>query len=65
MKDKQSASIGQIMGSVFAAMFGVQSDENRERDFQATNPKAFIIGGVIFTVAFIATVITVVNIVIS
>lgn len=69
MKDnqetKQNAGIGQVVGSVLAAMIGVQSDKNRERDFEAGNPKSFIIGGVIFTLAFIATVVTVVNIVIS
>lgn len=65
MKDKKKANLIQIIGSVFAAMFGVQSDKNRERDFQASNPSGFIIGGIIFTLAFIATVIGIVNLVIS
>ena len=64
MKDKQNAGLGQVISSVFAAMIGVQSDKNRERDFNAANPKAYIIAGVIFTIGFVATVITVVNIVI-
>lgn len=65
MKEKQNAGIGQVFGSVLAAMIGVQSDKNRERDFEAANPKSFIIGGIVFTLIFIATVVTVVNVVVS
>lgn len=60
VKDKANSSITQIFGSVFAAMMGVQSDKNRERDFNATNPKAYIIAGIVFTIAFVATIVSVV-----
>jgi hypothetical protein len=41
-------------------MFGVQSDKNRERDFNAANPKTYIIAGIVFMLLFIATIVTVV-----
>jgi hypothetical protein len=52
-----------VVKSALAAALGVQSAENRERDFQHGSPKAFIIAGLIFTVLFIGTVITVVSLV--
>jgi hypothetical protein len=61
----KKSSMGQIIGSVFAAMMGVQSDKNREKDFAASNAKSYIIAGVIFTILFIVTIVTVVNVVVS
>ena len=43
----------QIICSVFAAAFGVQTDKNRERDFQHGNIYSFIAAGVIFTAFFV------------
>ncbi len=61
-KNKNSTiSTMAVVKSTFAAALGVQSAENRERDFQHGSPKAFIIAGLIFTVLFIGTVITVVS----
>ena len=51
----------QIAMSVIAAAFGVQSDDNHKRDFANGNPLAFIIGGLIFTVVFVLSVIGVVS----
>ena len=65
VKDNQNAGFGQVFSSVLAAMIGVQSDKNRERDFNSANPKSFIIGGVIFTVVFVASIVTVVNLIVS
>jgi len=47
--------------SVFRAAFGVQKRENMERDFNATNPKVFILAALIFTSLFIGTLLIVVN----
>ena len=52
-----------IIQSTLAAAIGVQSKKNRERDFQEGNAGAFIAAGIIFTVLFIATVMTVVQLV--
>lgn len=55
----------QIVGSTFAAALGVQSEENRKRDFTRGNIVAFIFSGVLFTVCFVIAIITIVNVVLS
>jgi len=55
----------QIIGSVLAAAFGVQTSRNRERDFKQGRPGVFIAAGIIFTLLFIGTVITVVQLVLK
>ncbi len=55
----------QVVGSVFAAALGVQSSKNRERDFKQGRAGIFIAAGIIFTLLFIGTVLTVVNIVLD
>lgn len=54
-----------IVKSTLAAALGVQSSKNRERDFKHGNIKTFAVAGLIFTVIFIAIVITVVKIVLK
>jgi hypothetical protein len=43
----------------------VQSQKNREQDFEEGNAGWFILAGIIFTVIFIFTVLAVVNLVIA
>ena len=57
----EKVSFFQIFTSVLAAMFGVQSDKNRERDFNKGKLWHYILGGIIFAVIFIAILITVVQ----
>lgn len=64
-KDSQKPSLMSVVKSILAAGIGVQSDKNRTRDFEQGNPLAFIIGGIVFTLLFIATVATVVGFVLS
>ena len=64
-KRKNKPSLIAVVRSILAAGIGVQSDKNRTRDFEQGNPLTFIIGGIIFTFVFIATVATVVGIVLS
>ena len=54
-----------VIGSVFAAGLGVQSSKNRERDFKQGRIGVFIAAGVIFTLLFIGTVVTVVQLVLK
>ncbi len=56
-------SLMQVMGSVLAAGFGVQSKENKVRDFTRGKPVHFIIAGLTFTVALLVGLIVVVTIV--
>lgn len=61
----KAPNILQVFGSVLAAFFGVQSSKNKERDFKHGNHKVFIVVGIVMTLLFLVTVITVVNIVLA
>ncbi|MFM7272990.1 MAG: DUF2970 domain-containing protein [Gammaproteobacteria bacterium] len=61
----RSLPLSSIVRSVFAAAFGVQSQRNRERDFGQGSYRHFVIAGILFTVLFILTLVTVVRIVLS
>ncbi len=54
-----------VVKSILAAGIGVQSEKNRNRDFEQGNPLTFIIGGIVFTLLFIATLAIVVGFVLS
>ena len=55
----------QMLSSVMAAAFGVQSSKNRKRDFSRGKPLHFIVLGILFTALFVLAVITVVRVVLS
>ncbi|MDH4568399.1 DUF2970 domain-containing protein [Pseudomonas sp. BN414] len=55
MDDKnhdQPLTFREMLQSVLAAAFGVQSGKNRARDFSRGKPSHFIILGVLFTAIF-------------
>ena len=54
-----------LMGSVVASAFGVQTNKNRERDFQQGKFHHFVIAGIIFAVLFVLAVAGIVKIVMS
>ena len=62
---KPKPSLLSVVKSILAAAIGVQSNKNRQRDFQQGNPLVFIIGGIVFTLLFIVTVASVVGLVLS
>ena len=66
-KDSQPNEPGlkDIVRSVLSAAIGVQSRRNQERDFTHGKPRVFIIAGIIFTLLFIATVVSVVTVVLK
>lgn len=55
----------QIVGSVLSAAIGIQSSKNQQRDFQHGRARNFIIAGIVFVVIFVATVFTVVSVVLK
>jgi len=64
MKDNQnqpSPGIFSVLMSVLAAMIGVQSDKNRERDFKKGRASHYIIIGIVMTILFVFTLISIVN----
>ena len=61
---EKDLSLAEVVGSVFAAGLGVQSRENKVRDFSRGKPAQFIMAGLLFTGMFLLALITVVNVVV-
>ena len=53
----------QALVSVIRAWFGVQTDANRQRDFNSNNASSFSIAGIIFVVVMVLGVVIAVNMV--
>lgn len=62
---REGLTVWQIVKSVGAAFFGVQTPEARERDFQHGNPLAFIVAGIVGTAIFVLILVIVVNLVLA
>ena len=64
-KDDQvnAPSLPQVLGSVLASMFGVQSNRRREQDFIHGKPSQYIVIGLLVTLVFILLVWGVVSLV--
>jgi len=56
MSSSNNPNLITMIMSVLAAFFGVQTSENRKRDFEKGNPVAFIIIGIILIIAFLAII---------
>ena len=54
----------QVLHSVMAAAFGVQSAKNRARDFTHGKPGQFLMVGLLFTVGFALTLFAIVKLVV-
>ena len=54
-----------LLQSVAAAAFGVQSEKKRQQDFQHGKPGDYIALGVIFVIVFIITLVVIVNMVLN
>ncbi|MEN2398116.1 DUF2970 domain-containing protein [Pseudomonas halotolerans] len=62
--DNKPPTLWQMMHSVLAAAFGVQSGKNRARDFTHGKPSHFVILGIVFTVIFALTLFGIVKLVV-
>ncbi|MGZ8944452.1 MAG: DUF2970 domain-containing protein [Methylococcaceae bacterium] len=51
----------QVAKSVLAAFVGVQSEENRKKDFEQGSLKIYIIAGIIFSAVFVISLILLVS----
>ena len=58
-------TVWQILQSALAAAFGVQSSQNRERDFTRGKASQFILMGIGLTAAFVLVMVGIVNLVLS
>lgn len=63
-EEKSRPGFFAVMLSVIAAAFGVQSEDNRERDFSQGNPVVYIVAGLVFTAVFVLTLIGIVALVV-
>lgn len=63
--DNKKPTLLDVVKSVLASFFGVQSDKNRQRDFQYGNPAQFIIVGIVLTVVFIIGMIMIVRLILA
>jgi Protein of unknown function (DUF2970) len=66
MSDEQNdkpLTFGEMLQSVLAAAFGVQSGKRRARDFSRGKPSHFVILGVLFTAIFVLVIFSVVQLV--
>ncbi len=64
-EEKSSPSFGAVLASAVAAVFGVQSSKNRERDFTRGKPIHYIMVGLIVTLVFVLSVWGIVKLVLS
>jgi hypothetical protein len=58
-------SIWRVFSSTVAAFFGVQTEQNRQKDFQTQSPLPFIIMGIVLAIALVISLILIVNQVLS
>jgi hypothetical protein len=54
-------TITEVIKSVLAAAIGVQSDENRLKDFEQGSLSTYIIAGVVFTALFVSCLVFLVS----
>ena len=62
-REKDGLTVWQVIFSTMAAMFGVQKNERRIRDFSKGKPHQFIIAGLLAATIFVLTIILVVQLV--
>jgi hypothetical protein len=56
-----NVTVLQVIGSIFASFFGVQSSKGRKRDFQHGKAKTFITVGILMTGVWYLTIYLVVT----
>ncbi|MBD9416709.1 DUF2970 domain-containing protein [Pseudomonas sp. PDM16] len=61
--DEKPLTFREMLQSVLAAAFGVQSGKNRARDFSRGKPSHFILLGVLFTSMFVVVLFALVRLV--
>ncbi|WP_414704481.1 DUF2970 domain-containing protein [Pseudomonas sp. UBA4034] len=63
MDEHKPPTFCQMLHSVVAAAFGVQSGKNRARDFTHGKPSHFVVLGILFTLVFALTLFGIVKLV--
>ncbi len=60
-KKGKGTGILKVLHSVIAAIFGIQSDKNREEDFSKGDPSQYIVMGIVVVVAIVIGMIVLVS----
>lgn len=58
---KKGPGVLQVMQSILAGAFGVQTNRRREEDFATGSPWPYIIAGILFTAGFVLTLVLIVK----
>lgn len=58
---EQKPGLTQVIKAVLGAMAGVQSESQRQQDFNASSPLPYIVAGVIFTLLFVVMLLALVS----
>jgi hypothetical protein len=58
-------SLWRVFSSTVAAFFGVQTEQNRQKDFKDQSPLPFIIMGIILAIVLVISLMLIVNQVLS
>jgi len=61
MSDPKKNGLLKVVFSALAAMFGVQSDRNRQKDFSSGSPLRYLVTGVLMAALFVVGVILLVR----
>lgn len=65
MSDPKGPALLDVVKSVLASFFGVQSEKNRERDFQHGRPVHYIVIGLAATALFVLLMWGIVSLILS
>ena len=63
MENKKSLTLIEVMQSILAAAFGVQSAKKRELDITHGKPSTFILAGIIFVLLLVLLLVGIVNLI--
>lgn len=58
-------SVIQVIKSVLSAVIGVQSEKNRQKDFEQGSLSTYVIVGIIFIVLFVFGLISLVSVIVG
>lgn len=62
---KQQPSLKQVLRAVAGAFIGVQSEKQRQHDFNSNSPIPYIVAGIITTLLFVAILLITVKLVLN
>jgi hypothetical protein len=62
---KKNPGLLKVIQSVLAGALGVQSSRRYREDFEGSSPFPYIVGGIIFGVVFVVTLIVIVRLVLA